>query len=112
MKTNTKYSGYRLMWMIVMFDLPTVDADDKKKASTFRKFLLNNGFEMSQFSVYLKFIGLRENSNKVIKQVKTAVPPGRVSMLFFTDKQFSEIISINNNVVERNPEAPEQLLLF
>lgn len=107
-----KYSGYRMMWMMVMFDLPTLDRVDRKKANRFRLFLKDNGFEMSQLSVYFKFIGLRENSKKVIKLIKKNTPPGKVTMLFFTDKQFAEIICIHNNQIEWMPEKPEQLILF
>lgn len=107
-----KQSGYRMMWMIVMFDLPTLDKTDRKRANRFRLFLKDNGFEMSQLSVYFKFIGQRENSKKVVKLIEKNTPPGKVIILFFTDKQFSEIICIHNNQIERMPEKPEQLMLF
>jgi len=100
------------MWMVVMFDLPTIDAEDRKKANRFRKFLKDHGFEMSQLSVYFKFIGVRENARKLVKIIKENTPRGRVSILFFTDKQFSEIVSIHNNRIEKMTQAPEQLLLF
>lgn len=105
-------SGYRLMWMIVMFDLPTHDSKDRKRASNFRNFLLDNGFEMSQFSVYTKFIGRREKTQPMVRKIKAHTPPGKVSILFFTDKQFSDIISIYNNKTEQLAEIPEQTMLF
>ena len=51
-------SGYRLMWMIVMFDLPVVLKEERKAATAFRNSLLDMGFEMSQFSVYARFCTL------------------------------------------------------
>jgi CRISPR associated protein Cas2 len=48
-------SGYRLMWMVVMFDLPVVEKAERKAATAFRNDLLSMGFEMSQFSVYMRF---------------------------------------------------------
>ena len=42
------------MWVIVMFDLPVVEKAERKAATDFRNALLDMGFEMSQFSVYLK----------------------------------------------------------
>ena len=48
-------SGYRLMWIMVMFDLPVVDPHDRKAATGFRNALLDMGFEMAQFSVYMRF---------------------------------------------------------
>lgn len=53
-------SGYRLMWMMVLFDLPVLEKEERKEASDFRKFLLDEGFTMSQFSVYLKLLSGKE----------------------------------------------------
>ena len=36
-------SGYRLMWMMVMFDLPVTDKAARKEYTRFRNFLLDNG---------------------------------------------------------------------
>ena len=56
-------SGVKLMWMIVMFDLPVGTDKERKKATKFRNFLLDEGFSMSQFSVYLKFCVLLDLSS-------------------------------------------------
>jgi len=48
-------SGYRLMWIAVLFDLPVVEKAARKAAANFRNTLLDMGFEMAQFSVYLRF---------------------------------------------------------
>ena len=45
-------SGYRLMWIFVMFDLPVDTKEHAREATKFREFLLDEGFEMSQFSIY------------------------------------------------------------
>ncbi|MFC2331310.1 MAG: CRISPR-associated endonuclease Cas2, partial [Treponema sp.] len=39
------------MWIFCMFDLPTNTKPQRKRASEFRKNLLEDGFEMMQFSV-------------------------------------------------------------
>ena len=56
-------SGVKLMWMIVMFDLPVGTDKERKRATKFRNFLLDEGFSMSQFSVYLKFCVLLDLSS-------------------------------------------------
>lgn len=48
-------SGYRLMWIFVMFDLPVGSKKETREATKFREYLLDEGFEMSQFSVYARF---------------------------------------------------------
>src|SRR5690606_33062919 len=86
-------SGHRLMWMMVMFDLPVGTDSERKKATNFRKFLLDQGFEMSQFSVYFRFCGEREKAQPYVKKIKMASPEnGKVTILLFTDKQFSDIV--------------------
>lgn len=40
--------------MILMFDLPVMTKAQRKAASGFRNWLLDKGWEMSQFSVYLR----------------------------------------------------------
>lgn len=44
-------SGYRLMWMIVLFDLPVLTKRERKDANKFRKFLQDEGFDRCQLSV-------------------------------------------------------------
>lgn len=40
------------MRIIVFFDLPVVKKEDRKEYQSFRRFLLNDGYLMIQFSVY------------------------------------------------------------
>jgi len=106
-------SGYRLMWMMVMFDLPVGTSEERKNATGFRNFLLDQGFEMSQFSVYIRFIGERERCAPLIRRIRAKVPEnGKVSILQFTDRQFGEIISIQDRTVEKIDKIPAQLAIF
>lgn len=108
-----KVSGHRLMWMMVMFDLPVVTDEEKKQASVFRAFLLEEGFEMSQYSVYLKFIGERDKIPPYVKKLKACAPPsGDIAILFFTDRQFADTIFICNRKLTNTPEKPDQLMLL
>ena len=50
------------MWVLVFFDLPTETATDRKRATKFRKNLLDDGFTMFQFSIYMRFCASRENA--------------------------------------------------
>lgn len=40
-------TGYRLMWMLVMFDLPVLEPEERRAATQFRNQLLDLGFEMA-----------------------------------------------------------------
>lgn len=54
--------GYRLMWLLVMFDLPVDTKANRKAANDFRHRLLDFGFERCQFSVYLRFCEGRDQA--------------------------------------------------
>ena len=42
------------MWIFVLYDLPTHTKPQMKAAARFRKRLLEAGFQMGQYSVYLR----------------------------------------------------------
>ncbi len=44
--SHDRFSAYRVMWLFVMFDLPTETKKDRKNATQFRKNLVENGFTM------------------------------------------------------------------
>ena len=90
-------SGYRLMWMMVLFDLPVLTKVERRDAAKFRKFLLDQGFEMCQFSVYLRFCAGKEQiAGLYTRRVQRALPgAGNVQILYFTDKQYENIVSFD-----------------
>ena len=106
-------NGYRLMWMMVMFDLPVVSDKDRKAATKFRNFLDKQGFAMCQFSVYARFCGARDRTDSFYRIIEDNLPPkGKISILCFTDKQFGNIVHIENRIKRRSKENPDQLLIF
>lgn len=44
-----RLNAYRIMWLFVFFDLPTSTKKERKKASKFRKNLLDDGFNILFF---------------------------------------------------------------
>lgn len=106
-------TGYRLMWMLVMFDLPVVEAAERKEATDFRKFLLDQGFEMAQFSVYLRHCTGPEQAETLTKRVQSELPEGgKVDILFFTDKQYERIASFIGKKRAGARKNPDQFNLF
>lgn len=106
------YSGYRLLWMQVIFDLPVVTRVQRKRATQFRNSLLELGFSMVQFSVYMRHCKDRQQAETYIKKVEASIPEeGSVYILVFTDKQY-ESMRVFSGGERRAAESPEQLLLF
>lgn len=108
-----RLSEYRILWILVLFDLPTETKKERRVASKFRKEILADGFSMFQFSIYLRHCSSRENAEVHIKRVKALLPEkGHIGILSITDKQFGMMeIFVGNKEVER-PETPQQLELF
>ena len=100
-------SGYRAMWVLVMFDLPVKSKPQKKAASGFRKDLIQDGFNMVQYSVYSRPCPSEENASVHVQHIKKALPSdGEVRILRFTDKQYARIecyLSTNSAALETQP---------
>ncbi len=106
-------SGYRLMWMMVLFDLPVVTKAERRAATKFRKFLLDQGFERCQLSVYLRFCAGKEQAAVYTRRVQRALPrAGNVQIIYFTDKQYENIVSFDGPVQRPANKNPQQLTLF
>ena len=59
-----RFSEYRIMWVLVFFDLPTESKRERKLYADFRKKLLQDGFTMFQFSIYVRHCPSRENADE------------------------------------------------
>lgn len=87
-----RLSEYRIMWVLVFFDLPTETKKDKKAYALFRKNLQKEGFTMFQMSIYVRHCASMENAEVHIKRVKSFLPEfGHVAIMCITDKQFGNI---------------------
>lgn len=108
-----RFSEYRIMWILVFFDLPTETKKERKAASDFRKKLINDGFIMFQFSIYMRHCSSRENADVHVKRVKECLPSmGEVGILSITDKQFSQMELFKGKKVKSKNPTYTQLELF
>jgi len=108
-----RLSEYRIMWVLVFFDLPTETKKERKIYSKFRKDLIQDGFTMFQFSIYLRHCPSRENAEVHIKRVKASLPEkGQVGILCITDKQFG-CMELFYGIKQKEVATPyQQLELF
>ncbi|MDO5668223.1 MAG: CRISPR-associated endonuclease Cas2 [Alcaligenaceae bacterium] len=106
-------SGYRLMWIVVMFDLPVSQKAERQEATEFRNFLLDQGFEMAQFSVYMRFFSSAKQIDTCCQKIQRALPKGgKVNIMQLTDKQYERIISFHGQVQQPDKKSPDQFELF
>lgn len=108
-----RLSEYRVMWILVFFDLPTETKKDKKAYVEFRKNLQRDGFTMFQFSIYVRHCASKENAAVHIKRVKSFLPEyGKVGIMCITDIQFANIeLYYGKKNIEINSPG-QQLELF
>ena len=66
--------SYRYMRMILMFDMPVDTTEERKAYRKFRKFLIDEGFIMHQFSIYSKLLLNNSANNAMIERLKTRNP--------------------------------------
>jgi CRISPR-associated protein Cas2 len=101
------------MWVLVFFDLPTETAKERKIAAAFRKNIIKDGFQMFQFSIYLRHCASRENADVHIARVKKILPEkGDIGIMCITDKQFSMMeIFHGQKIITANPPV-QQLEMF
>ncbi|MEZ5658669.1 MAG: CRISPR-associated endonuclease Cas2 [Burkholderiaceae bacterium] len=101
------------MWIAVMFDLPVSLKAERKAATDFRMTLLDLGFEMAQYSVYMRFCGSMTRFETLVGQVQRALPPGgKVNILQFTDKQYERILCFDSGRRQPQMRSPDQYQLF
>ena len=113
MLTHHRLNAYRVMWVLVFFDLPTNTKRQRAAANSFRKKLLKDGFTMFQFSIYLRHCPSRENAEVHIKRTKNNLPKlGKVGILMITDKQFGQMELFFAQKETDLPVGPQQLELF
>lgn len=108
-----RFSEYRVMWILVFFDLPTETKKDRKNYAVFRKKLLADGFNMFQFSIYVRHCPSSENADVHIQRVKRSLPEyGSVGIMCVTDKQFGDIELFYGKKTSPLPQPSMQLELF
>jgi len=105
-------SPYGIMWLLVMFDLPTLKPEERKEYQRFHKFLVQDGFSMMQYSVYMRYCASPENAEAHKRRIEAHVPPeGEVRVLELTSKQF-ERMRIFCGKLRKEPEKEVPQLAF
>lgn len=106
---------FKMGWLVVAFDLPVMTKQQRKHASDFRKFLLDDGFQMIQFSFYVRACVSAARQETHIGRVKRGIPPeGKVRAFYITRAQWERAFIIYGSPAkEASAEPiPEQIQLW
>ena len=110
---SSRFNQYRIMWVLVFFDLPTQTKKDTRNYRKFVKQLEEDGFTRFQWSIFMRHCPSMENAQVHIKRTKKNLPPkGHVCILHLTDKQFGMMEVFLSQQKEPLPENHQQLELF
>ena len=96
------------MRMILMFDMPTDTAEERKAYRKFRKFLLSEGFIMHQFSVYSKLLLNHTANTAMVGRLKK----GNITILTVTEKQFARMIYLYGDKNTSIANSEERLVFL
>jgi CRISPR-associated protein Cas2 len=101
------------MWVLAMFDLPVLTPRQRKVATRFRKDLVDDGFDMLQFSVYARHCANGENADVHVKRIVEALPgEGEVRVIEFTDKQWERMRVYHGKKQGTGEKPGQQLEMF
>lgn len=96
----------RVMRIFVMFDLPTGSKSERRSYAEFRKFLLNEGYMMEQFSVYTRATLGIDNMHTHIDRIKRNLPEaGRVTVIALTESQYNDRLVLRGDPRPRMEDA-------
>ena len=102
----------RLMRILVMFDLPVRTKQDKKNYAQFRKFLIDDGFTMMQFSIYSRVVVGLDGAQTHLNRIKRNIPPtGHIRAMTITEKQYESMIFLVGEPSTQEKTVGSQLQL-
>lgn len=106
---------FKMGWLVVAFDLPVGTKLQRKQATDFRGFLLDDGYQMIQFSVYARACVTFARQETHIARVKQNLPPeGSVRAIFVTRAQWERSFIIHGSPAAETAaeDLPEQIQLW
>ena len=85
------------MYVVCFFDLPTHTKRERRRYTIFRRKLMQAGFVMMQYSVYIAQVRGAHQVKDRVEKVKSFSPDnGEIRLLTITDRQFDRMEMIVN----------------
>jgi CRISPR-associated protein Cas2 len=92
---------YRIVRLMIMFDLPVETAKQRRQYRQFRKELINEGFLMIQYSVYVRVCVTKSAATLMENRIKAYLPEnGTIQALTLTEKQYNDMHFLVGEKVE------------
>lgn len=105
--------SYRFMRMLLFFDLPVVESEERREYARFRKYLIKSGFIMLQESVYCKLLLNSTAVAALAENVRKNKPPkGLIQILLITEKQYARMEYILGEFESEVIDSDERLIVL
>lgn len=104
----------KFMRIMVFFDLPVKTKAERRNATRFRSFLLQDGYHMIQYSVYARVCNGMDAVHKHKARLRANLPEnGSIRALVITEKQYESIEIMLGALTEADDSFQcEQLSIF
>ena len=107
------FEKFKMGWLLVTFDLPVIEPEQRKRANNFRKFLIDDGYLKIQLSVYARSCVSFARQETHINRLKKNTPPeGTVRAIFITRFQWDKSFVIHGLEKSKPEGLPEQIQLW
>jgi len=106
---------FKMGWLVVAFDLPVVEKEQRKAATDFRQYLLDDGYIMMQFSVYVRAcVSFARQETHLDRLKKNLLPEGSVRVIYVTRAQWERSFVIHGQPAKKVSveKLPEQIQLW
>ena len=102
------------MRLLVFFDLPVVTKAERRAYTAFRRFLVNDGYDMIQFSIYGRILNGSDAEEKHMRRLLVNLPPeGSIRALTVTEKQYASMkLLVGLPLFQEKQVNSSQIVLF
>lgn len=107
-------NGWRVMWIICVYDCPMTDAEARHDYGVFHKRLLQENFVQLQNSLYVHHFPTLAIAEATIIRLRRDIPKGsQVAFFLVTDKQYGMTREFfGATPTRKKPDPPQQIELF
>lgn len=101
------------MRLLIFFDLPVKSKLERKQATSFRNFLIKDGFYMIQFSLYGRICNTIESAKIHEDRVSVNIPcQGSVRSMIVTEKQYASMNILSGEIKKKEKPSQNQQMSF
>lgn len=101
------------MRLMIMFDLPVETSADRRAYRRFRRLLINQGFLMMQYSIYVRVCPSRKSASFLEHKISEETPEqGVVQSLIVTEAQYQAMHFLAGKRIQDIRNSAERTIII